>query len=68
MQRMFGTDPDNKDYTSIVSDRHYARLQGLVADATAKGARIMQVATPDDPPGNRSASFRRPSSSVSHPT
>jgi len=49
MQRMFGTDPDNKDYTSIVSDRHYARLEGLVTDAAAKGARIMQAATPDDP-------------------
>jgi coniferyl-aldehyde dehydrogenase len=49
MLRMFGTDPDNKDYTSIVSDRHYARLEGLVADAAAKGARIMQVAKPDDP-------------------
>ncbi|QWG19207.1 coniferyl aldehyde dehydrogenase [Bradyrhizobium sediminis] len=49
MQRMFGTDPANKDYTSIVSDRHYARLEGLVADAAAKGARIMQGARPDDP-------------------
>ncbi|QWG14042.1 coniferyl aldehyde dehydrogenase [Bradyrhizobium sediminis] len=49
MQRMFGTDPDNKDYTSIVSERHYARLEGLVADAAAKGARIMQGAKPDDP-------------------
>ena len=49
MRRMFGTNPDNKDYTSIVSDRHYARLQGLVADADAKGARIMQTAAPDDP-------------------
>ncbi|QWG24238.1 coniferyl aldehyde dehydrogenase [Bradyrhizobium sediminis] len=49
MQRMFGTDPANKDYTSIVSDRHYARLEGLVADAAAKGARIMQGAKPDDP-------------------
>ncbi len=49
MQRMFGTDPGNKDYTSIVSDRHYARLQGLVADAAAKGARILQTAAPDDP-------------------
>jgi coniferyl-aldehyde dehydrogenase len=46
---MFGTNPDNKDYTSIVSDRHYARLEGLVADAAAKGARIMQGAKPDDP-------------------
>jgi coniferyl-aldehyde dehydrogenase len=49
MRAMFGTDPDNDDYTSIVSDRHYARLEGLVADATAKGARIMQVAKSGDP-------------------
>jgi coniferyl-aldehyde dehydrogenase len=49
MRRMYGTDPDNKDYTSIVSDRHYARLEGLVADAAAKGGRIMQTAKPDDP-------------------
>jgi coniferyl-aldehyde dehydrogenase len=49
VRRMFGTDPANKDYTSIVSDRHYARLEGLVADAAAKGATIMQSARPDDP-------------------
>jgi coniferyl-aldehyde dehydrogenase len=49
MRTMFGTDPDNADYTSIVSDRHYARLEGLVADAAAKGAGIMQPAKPDDP-------------------
>ena len=49
MRRMYGTDPGNADYTSIVSDRHYARLEGLVADAAAKGARIMQAARPDDP-------------------
>jgi coniferyl-aldehyde dehydrogenase len=48
MRRMFGTDPGNKDYTSIVSDRHYARLEGLVADAAAKGARVLQTAKPDD--------------------
>ncbi len=49
MQRMFGTSPDNKDYTSIISDRHYARLESLVTDAAARGARIMQAARPDDP-------------------
>ena len=49
MQAMFGTNPDNRDYTSVVSDRHYARLESLVADAAAKGARIMQAAKPDDP-------------------
>ncbi|WP_369720703.1 coniferyl aldehyde dehydrogenase [Bradyrhizobium sp. LLZ17] len=49
MRRMFGTDPANKDYTSIISDRHYARLEGLVADAAQRGAKILQPATPDDP-------------------
>ena len=49
MQKMFGTDPDNADYSSIVSDRHYARLEALVADATNKGATILQPASPDDP-------------------
>jgi coniferyl-aldehyde dehydrogenase len=49
MRRMFGTEPNNKDYTSIISDRHYARLEGLVADATAKGAKILQPAKADDP-------------------
>jgi coniferyl-aldehyde dehydrogenase len=57
MLRMFGTDPGNADYTSIVSDRHYARLEGLVADASAKGARIVQAAAPDDPPWKRSRKF-----------
>ena len=49
MRRMFGTDPANKDYTSIISDRHYARLEELAADAAAKGAAIMQPAKPDAP-------------------
>jgi coniferyl-aldehyde dehydrogenase len=49
MLKMFGTDPDNDDYTSIVSDRHYARLEALVADAAAKGAAVMQVAKAGDP-------------------
>jgi coniferyl-aldehyde dehydrogenase len=33
----------NPDYTSIVSDRHFARLQGLIEDARAKGARIVTI-------------------------
>ncbi|QPF91312.1 coniferyl aldehyde dehydrogenase [Bradyrhizobium commune] len=49
MRRMFGTDPANRDYTSIISDRHYARLEGLVADAASRGARILQPAKADDP-------------------
>jgi len=49
MRRMFGADPSNKDYTSIISDRHYARLEALVADAAQRGAKILQPAKADDP-------------------
>jgi coniferyl-aldehyde dehydrogenase len=49
MRRMFGTDPTNKDYTSVISDRHYARLEGLVVDAANRGAKILQPASLDDP-------------------
>jgi coniferyl-aldehyde dehydrogenase len=49
IQRMYGADPGNADYTAIISERHYARLERLVADAAAKGARILQAAAPDDP-------------------
>jgi len=33
----------NPDYTSIVSDRHFARLLALLEDARAKGARIVTI-------------------------
>jgi coniferyl-aldehyde dehydrogenase len=49
MRQMFGTNPDNQDYTSIVNDRHYARLETLVADAAAKGARVIQPEKSDHP-------------------
>jgi coniferyl-aldehyde dehydrogenase len=57
MRRMFGTDPANDDYTSIISERHYARLEALLADAAAKGAVVMQVAKPDDPGWKRIRKF-----------
>ncbi|CZT36859.1 aldehyde dehydrogenase family protein [Rhizobium sp. 9140] len=41
--RMYPTVLDNPDYTSIISDRHVARLKGLVDDARAKGARVEVV-------------------------
>ncbi|NHT77265.1 coniferyl-aldehyde dehydrogenase [Rhizobium sp. PP-F2F-G38] len=41
--RMYPTLLDNPDYTSVISDRHVARLTGLVDDARAKGARVEVV-------------------------
>jgi coniferyl-aldehyde dehydrogenase len=45
----------NPDYTSIVSDRHYARLSGLVEDAVARGARAVRL----NPGGATLAASRR---------
>ncbi|WP_346839437.1 coniferyl aldehyde dehydrogenase [Microbulbifer sp. SAOS-129_SWC] len=33
----------NPDYTSIVNERHYQRLQSYLADAKAKGATIIEI-------------------------
>lgn len=35
---------DNADYTAIISDAHLARLDALVADAAAKGAKVIRLA------------------------
>ncbi len=34
---------DNDDYASLVSDRHFDRLQGMIEDAKAKGAEAIEV-------------------------
>ncbi|CAL80042.1 putative NAD-dependent aldehyde dehydrogenase; Probable coniferyl aldehyde dehydrogenase (CALDH) [Bradyrhizobium sp. ORS 278] len=49
MVRMFGTHPANGDYTSIISERHYQRLEGLLRDAIARGAKPLTVTSPEDP-------------------
>ena len=40
--QMFPAVAGNPDYTSIVSDRHYARLSALLQDAEQRGARVMR--------------------------
>lgn len=40
---MFPTIKDNPDYTAIVSQRHYDRIKGLVDDARAKGAKVVEI-------------------------
>jgi len=35
--------PASPDYTSIVNPRHYERLRGLLDDARAKGARVVET-------------------------
>jgi coniferyl-aldehyde dehydrogenase len=40
---LFPSIDTTNDYTSIVSDRHFARLKSLVDDARDRGARIVEV-------------------------
>jgi coniferyl-aldehyde dehydrogenase len=41
----------NPDYTSIVNDRHHARLASLLDDARTKGARVIEIGGPAKPGG-----------------
>ena len=43
VKKMFPTLKDNPDYTSIINQRHYDRINGDVEDAKAKGAKIVEI-------------------------
>lgn len=46
----------NPDYTTIISPRHFARLDGLVGDAARAGARVVPLSqSPSDPERRRLA-------------
>lgn len=45
--------PDCQDYSSIVSERHYARLQGLLDDARQHGARVIEIGVKPESASNR---------------
>ncbi len=45
---MFPTLKDNNDYTSVVNQRHYDRLQSYLADAREKGAKIVEINPADE--------------------
>ena len=37
---LYGFDPDNPDYSSIITQSHYDRLESLLTNARSKGARV----------------------------
>jgi coniferyl-aldehyde dehydrogenase len=45
-RRMYPDGLDSVDYTSIIDDAHFARLQRLVADADGSGAEVLNVFNP----------------------
>ena len=47
-ESMFGQDIlENKDYTSIINDRHFKRIQDILADAKGKGAQVISCGEND---------------------
>ena len=46
---LFPTLAGNRDYASIVNERHYTRLAGLLADARSRGARIVAINPSGEP-------------------
>ena len=46
--RAFPGMPANPDYTSVVNDRHAERMRALLADAIAKGARVISLVPQTD--------------------
>jgi coniferyl-aldehyde dehydrogenase len=43
VETMFPTIKDNPDYTAVIADRHYDRIQAHIADARAKGAEVVVI-------------------------
>ncbi len=43
IKTMFGALKDNPDYTSIINDRHFARLRSWIEEARQKGARVIEL-------------------------
>jgi len=43
VEKFYPTLAGNKDYTSIINDRHYQRIGRYVADAKAAGARVIEI-------------------------
>jgi coniferyl-aldehyde dehydrogenase len=48
LRATFPTILENDGYLSIVNRSHYERITGLVEDARAKGARVVQIHGPDE--------------------
>jgi coniferyl-aldehyde dehydrogenase len=60
VSKMFASLIDNDDYTSIVNQRHFDRLNGYVDDAKQKGAKSSRSIPPTKTSGSsRTTRFRR---------
>jgi coniferyl-aldehyde dehydrogenase len=49
MDRVYPDLASNRDYTSLISDRHADRVAALIADARAKGAEVIELGAASGP-------------------
>lgn len=64
---MYPTLKENPDYTSIVNARHHARIVSLIDDASAKGARVIEI-NPAGEDFSRQSARRIPPTLILDPT
>jgi coniferyl-aldehyde dehydrogenase len=50
---LYPNGPASDDYTSILNERHYARLKELLGDARSKGARVVESGQKPSDPSSR---------------
>lgn len=67
IKKMFPTLKDNPDYTSIINQRHYDRINGYLDDARAKGAKIVEI-NPANEDFSQQQAHRIPPTIVLNPT
>jgi len=58
---------DNPDYTSVINERHYERLNGYVEDARQKGASIVEI-NPANEDFSQQEHYRIPPTLILDPT
>ncbi len=65
--KMYPTLLDNKDYTSVVNERHYERIKGYVSEAQALGAEVVEI-NPADEDFRQQPSHKIPPTLVLNPS
>lgn len=67
VKKMYKDIKDNPDYTSIVNERHFDRLNGYIDDAKAKGASVIEI-NPADEDFSQQEHHRIPPTIIMDPT
>ena len=64
---MYPSLKDNKDYTSIINEKHFDRIQSYLEDAKEKGAEIVEI-NPSEEDFSQQPYFKIPPTLVLNPT